>query len=118
MRHLQVARMSFVRILISCATNSEWSLCQLNIKNAFLHGDLHEKVYMEIPHRFDTAQTKGKVLRLKKFLYDLKQSPRAWFDRFRHATCKMGYKQCSGITLYFISTLGNTSLFLKCMWMA
>ena len=72
MRHLQVARMSFVRILISCAINSEWPLYQLNIKNAFLHGDLQEEVYMEIPPGFDTAQTKGKALRLKKSLYGLK----------------------------------------------
>jgi hypothetical protein len=91
------------------------ALYRLDIKNAFLHGDLHEEVYMKIPHRFDTAQTKGKVLRLKKILYGLKQSPRAWFDRFRRAMCNMRYKQCSWITLYFIGTLGNTSLFLKCM---
>jgi len=51
---------------------------------------------MEIPPGFDTAQTKGKALRLKKSLYGLKQSPRAWFDRFRRAMCNMGYNQCNG----------------------
>ena len=74
-----VAKMSTVRTLISCATNFDWPLYQLDVKNAFLHGDLHEEVYMEIPSGFTTTQTKGKVLRLKKSLYGLKQSPRAWF---------------------------------------
>src|SRR6266508_282176 len=87
--------MNTVRILISCAANFGWSLHQLNVKNAFLHGDLQEEVYMEIPPGFATSQTKGKVLRLKKSLYGLKQSPRAWFDRFRRAMCGLGYKQCN-----------------------
>ncbi|WVZ55593.1 hypothetical protein U9M48_006233 [Paspalum notatum var. saurae] len=88
-----VAKMSTVRTLISCVANFSWPLYQLDVKNAFLHGDLQEKVYMEIPPGFATAQTKGKVLRLKKSLYGLKQSPRAWFDRFRRAMYGMGYKQ-------------------------
>ena len=91
-----VAKMSTVRTLISCAANFDWPLHQLDVKNAFLHGDLQEEVYMEIPPGFATSQTEGKVLRLKKSLYGLKQSPRAWFDRFRRAMCGMGYKQCNG----------------------
>nr|CAE75905.1 OSJNBa0088I22.18 [Oryza sativa Japonica Group] len=91
-----VAKISTVRTLISCAANFDWPLHQLDVKNAFLHGDLQEEVYMEIPPGFATSQTEGKVLRLKKSLYGLKQSPRAWFDRFRRAMCGMGYKQCNG----------------------
>jgi hypothetical protein len=91
-----VAKMNTVRILISCATNFRWPLHQLDIKNAFLHGDLQEEVYMEIPPGLASAETEGKVCRLKKSLYGLKQSPRAWFDRFRKAVCEMGYGQCNG----------------------
>ena len=91
-----VAKMNTVRILISCATNFGWPLHQLDVKNAFLHGDLREDVYMEIPPGFSSPRTSGKVCRLRKSLYGLKQSPRAWFDRFRHAVCDMGYKQCNG----------------------
>jgi hypothetical protein len=47
-----VAKISSVRILISLATNLNWPLFQLNVKNAFLHGDLHEEVYMEQPPGF------------------------------------------------------------------
>uniref|UniRef100_A0ACD6APZ5 Uncharacterized protein n=2 Tax=Avena sativa TaxID=4498 RepID=A0ACD6APZ5_AVESA len=91
-----VAKMNTVRILISCATNFGWPLHQLDVKNAFLHGDLQEEVYMEIPPGFSTPRTSGKVCRLRKSLYGLKQSPRAWFDRFRRVVCGMGYKQCNG----------------------
>jgi hypothetical protein len=87
-----VTKMSTVRILISCAANFGRPLHQLDVKNAFLHGDLQEEVYMEIP----PDETTEKVCRLKKSLYGLKQSPRAWFNRFRRALCDMGYKQCNG----------------------
>jgi len=102
-----VAKMSTVRTLISCATNFDWPLYQLDVKNAFLHGDLHEEVYMEILPGFATAQTKGKVLRLKKSLYGLKQSPKAWFDRFKRAMCSMGYSQCNGDHTLFYRHSGN-----------
>src|SRR4051812_37569371 len=88
--------MNTVRVLISCVTNFGWPLHQLDVKNAFLHGDLQEEVYMEIPPGLASAETQGKVCRLKKALYGLKQSPRAWFDRFRRAVCEMGYGQCNG----------------------
>jgi Reverse transcriptase (RNA-dependent DNA polymerase) len=72
-----VAKMNTIRTLISCAVNSRWDLCQLDVKNVFLHRDLKEEVYMEIPPGFQNEQLKGKVCLLKRSLYGLKQSPRA-----------------------------------------
>ena len=74
-----MAKMSAVRTLVSCAANFNWPLHQLDVKNAFLHGDLHEEVYMEIPPDFGTPQMSGKVCKLKKSLYGLKQSPMQWY---------------------------------------
>ena len=88
--------MGTVRTLISCAVNFGWPLHQLDVKNAFLHGDLNEEIYMEVPPGFGNSQTARKVCKLKKSLYGLKQSPRAWFDRFRRVVCSMGYTQCNG----------------------
>ena len=87
-----VAKMSTVRTLISCAANFGWPLHQLDVKNAFLHGDLKEEVYMEIPPGYSNFEIAGKICKLKKSLYGLKQSPRAWFDRFRRSLCSMSYK--------------------------
>jgi Reverse transcriptase (RNA-dependent DNA polymerase) len=61
------------------------------VKNTFLHGDLLEEVYIEIPSGFGINQTIGKVCMLRKSLYGLKQSPRTWFDRFRKVMVGMGY---------------------------
>lgn len=52
------------------------------MKNAFLNGDLEEEVYMELPPGFNEDGKCEEVCGLKKSLYSLKQSPRAWFDRF------------------------------------
>ena len=59
-----VAKMNSVRILLSLAVNLDWSLHQFDVKNAFLHGDLAEEVYMDIPPWFADAKSKGKVCRL------------------------------------------------------
>ena len=97
-----VAKMNTIRILISLAVNLDWPLNQYDIKNAFLHGDLKEEVYMEFPPGYEGITTKGKVCKLRKALYGLKQSPRAWFGRFSQALKTLGYHQCNGEhTLFF-----------------
>lgn len=66
---------------------------QLDVKNVFLNGDLEEEVYMDLPSGSDKEMKDGKVWRLRKPLYVLKQSPRAWFDHFAKALHHQGYKQ-------------------------
>ena len=64
---------------------------------------------MELPPGFGMPQTNGKVCKLKKWLYELKQSPRAWFDRFRRAVCNQGYKQCNTDHIVFYKHVVNNS---------
>ena len=71
-----VAKMAFVCLLLSMAAMSSWPLYQLDIKNAFLHGDLAEEVYMEQPLGFVVQGESGLVCKLRRSLYGLKQSPR------------------------------------------
>ena len=59
-----VAKMNSIRTILSCAANLGWSLQQLDVKNAFLHGDLEEEVYMDVPPGFSSQSTVGKVCRL------------------------------------------------------
>ncbi|TYK01779.1 Cysteine-rich RLK (RECEPTOR-like protein kinase) 8 [Cucumis melo var. makuwa] len=69
-----------------------WSLYQLDVKNAFLNGDLAEEIYRSPPPGFE-AQFGQEVCKLQKSLYGLKQSPRAWFDRFTTFVKSQGYSQ-------------------------
>ncbi|XP_074336132.1 uncharacterized protein LOC141673295 [Apium graveolens] len=77
-----VAKMSSIRLLILLAASHNWKLHQLDVKNVFLHGDLHEIVYMEQPPGFVAQGEPGMVFKLKKTIYGLKQSPREWFGKF------------------------------------
>lgn len=88
-----VANMNSIKVLLSVATNKKWPLWQLDVKHAFLHDHLHEKVCMMLPPGFKLSRSEGKLCRLKKALYGLKQSPRAWFERFSSNLKKVGYKQ-------------------------
>ena len=97
-----VAKMNTVRVLISIAVNLDWELLQYDIKNAFLYGDLKEEIYMQMPPGYENEATQGKVCRLKRSIYGLKQSPRAWFGKFSQVLKSLGYRQCNGDhTLFF-----------------
>ncbi|RVX19078.1 Structural maintenance of chromosomes protein 1 [Vitis vinifera] len=85
-----VAKIASVRLLLSMAAMCSWPLYQLDVKNAFLHGDLAEEVYMEQPPGFVAQGESGLVCRLRRSLYGLKQSPRAWFSRFSSVVQEFG----------------------------
>ena len=76
-----MAKITFVCLVLSMVAMRSWPLFQLDIKNAFLHGDLAEEVYMEQPLGFVAQWKSGLVWKLRRSLYGLKQSPRAWFSR-------------------------------------
>ena len=70
-----VVKMTTVRSFLSIVSARNWEVHQMDVHNAFLHGDLEEEVYMKLPPGF-SKQTDGKVCRLRKSLYGLKQAPR------------------------------------------
>jgi len=88
-----VAKMTTVRLFFTMAIIRHWPLHQLDIKNAFLHGDLVEEVYMEQPHGFVGQGESGKVCKLRLSLYGFKQSPRAWFGKFSSVDQSFGLKR-------------------------
>jgi len=78
---------------VSLAFNLDWPLYQFDVKNAFLHVDLEEEIYMDVPPGYKSSSHPDVVCKLKRSLYGLKQSPRAWFGRFSVAMKKCGYRQ-------------------------
>eukprot|EP00253_Pinus_taeda_P020737 PITA_20737 len=68
--------MDSIHLTLAIAVAQQWEVHHMDVKNAFLHGDLPEEIYMEQPHGF--IQVSSLVCRQKKSLYDLKQAPKAW----------------------------------------
>lgn len=109
-----VAKLNSVRVLLSLAVNLDWPLHQLDIKNAFLNGELEEEVYMKIPPGLESPSNSNMVCRLRKSLYGLKQSPRAWFDRLTKVVKQDGFVQCQADHTMFVkhSVDGKIALFI------
>ena len=81
-----------MRTIIAIAASQNWPLHQMDVKNAFLHGDLKEDIYMKPPSGLFSSPTLD-VCKLKRSLYGLKQSPRAWFDKFRSTLLQFSFEQ-------------------------
>ena len=86
-----VVRMASVRTILHMATVLNWEIRQMDVKNAFLHGDLQEEVFMKQPAGFVDSEHPHYVWRLNKAIYGLKQAPRAWFDKFSSFLIAFGF---------------------------
>jgi len=87
-----VAKMITVRAIIAMVAAKGWSLHQMDVKNVFLHGDLHEEMYMEQPASYVDQTHLNLVCRLKKALYGLKQAPRTWLDKIGQYLVTSGFQ--------------------------
>ncbi|KAG8472490.1 hypothetical protein CXB51_034176 [Gossypium anomalum] len=81
-----VVKHSSIRALLGIVAMHDLELEQLDVKTAFLHGELEEDIYMQQPEGFTVLEKEDYVCLLKKSLYGLKQSPRQWYKRGRKAS--------------------------------
>ena len=90
----------------------------MDVKTAFLHGDLCEDIYMQQPKGFEEKSKEKMVCKLKKSLSGLKQAPREWYHKFHSFMLSQGYKRSVRITVYTQSKLQMVVCsFSSFMWM-
>lgn len=88
-----VVKHTSIRMLLSLVATEDLELEQLDVKTAFLHGDLEEDICMSQPRGFEVQGKEDHVCLLKKSLYGLKQSPRQWYKKFDEFVLKIGFKR-------------------------
>jgi hypothetical protein len=89
-----VARLETVRLLIALAAQEGWQVHHMDVKSAFLNGDLVEEVYVAQPPGFEKKGEEHKVLKLHKALYGLRQAPRAWNSKLDKSLVALGFEKC------------------------
>nr|GFB85572.1 ribonuclease H-like domain-containing protein [Tanacetum cinerariifolium] len=86
-----VVKPATIRTVLSLAVSRKWPIHQLDVKNAFLNGNLSETMYMHQPPGFTDPRHPNHVYLLQHCLYGLKQAPRAWFQRFAGYAIRDGF---------------------------
>ena len=105
-----VAKMDYVRLFLSVTVIRGWELHQMDVHNAFLHGDRHEEVYMRPPPGYSSPP--GLVCKLQKSLYGLRQAPPNWFAKLSSALLAFGFVQNKAEYSLFSYIRGSVSLFV------
>ncbi|CAM8893486.1 unnamed protein product [Rhodiola kirilowii] len=73
--------MSSIRVVLSLVASLDFEIDQMDVKTAFLHGDLDKETYMEQPEGFQVEGKEDYVCRRQKSLYGLKQAARQWYKK-------------------------------------
>jgi hypothetical protein len=107
-----VVKPSTICLLLSLAITCDWSIHQIDIQNAFLHGYLSEDVYMRHPPGFVDSKYPDYICQLDKALYGLKQAPRAWFSRLSNKLLDLGFYPSKADVSLFIYNKNGTQLYM------
>jgi hypothetical protein len=98
--------------VLATAVSRTWSIQQLDVKNAFLHGTLSETVFCCQPMGFADSAHRELVYRLHKSLYGLKQAPRAWYSQFATYLTTLGFIEAKSDTSLVIFCRGSDTVYL------
>ncbi|GJU10596.1 ribonuclease H-like domain-containing protein [Tanacetum coccineum] len=107
-----VVKPATIRTVLSLAVSRQWPIHQLDVKNAFLSGDLSETVYMHQPPGFVDNRYPHHVCLLQSSLYGLKQAPRAWFQGFGGYATRAGFYHSGCDSSLFIYRQGSQVAYL------
>jgi hypothetical protein len=107
-----MARYTSIRAIISLASSMGWKLHQMDVKTTFLNGAIEEEVYIEQPQGFEVHSRDTHVCRLKKALYGLKKSPRAWYARMDNYLTRLGFSKTHANPNLYYKVVDNAPVIL------
>ncbi|KAG7599586.1 Reverse transcriptase RNA-dependent DNA polymerase [Arabidopsis suecica] len=90
-----VACIETIRFIVALAASNGWEVHHLDVKTAFLHGELKEVVFVTQPEGFVVSGSENKVYKLNKALYGLRQAPRAWNIKLNKILRDLNFAKCS-----------------------
>ncbi|GKB51417.1 putative ribonuclease H-like domain-containing protein [Tanacetum coccineum] len=108
-----VARLEAIRIFLAFAAHMNMVVYQMDVKTAFLNGNLREEVYVSQPDGFVDPDNPNHVYKLKKALYGLKQAPHAWYDMFSSFLISQDFSKGSVDPTLFIHKVGKELLLVQ-----
>lgn len=111
-----VARLDTIRLILALAAQHSWDVFQLDVKSAFLHGELNEEVFVKQPLGYEKKGEEDKVYKLKKALYGLKQAPRAWYSKIEAYFVREGFEKCFCEHTLFTKTKEGSKLLIVSLY--
>ena len=89
--------MESIRLLLALATAKDWRVHHLDVKSAFLNGEMAKTIFVRQPSGFAVKGAEHRVLRLRKALYGLRQAPRAWNAKLDATLGELGFTRCATV---------------------
>lgn len=111
-----VVRLTTVRVVLAICAIFDLHLDQLDVKTAFLHGEIDEEIYMLQPEGFEEKDKKNLVCRLTKSLYGLKQAPRCWYKRFDSFIISLGYNRLNSDHCAYFKRVGDNDFIILLLY--
>ena len=102
-----MANIITIRVLLALVASKSWIIWQMDMKNAFLHGELDRDIYIDQPQGFINQEKPNYVCKLKKALYGLKQAPRAWYGKIAEFLVQSGYHVAPADSSLFVKVQGG-----------
>jgi hypothetical protein len=107
-----VARLDTIRLILALAANRGWQVHHLDVKTAFLNGELEEEVYVAQPEGYVEKGKEKMVLKLSKALYGLRQAPRAWNIKLDKSLRLLGFSKCASEPAVYKRGIGKNAVIL------
>ena len=108
-----VAKFTSIRIISSLTAYYDLELHQMDVKTAFLNGTLDEEIYMNQPDGFVEKGNEGKVCKLNRSIYGLKQASRQWYILFDNAITSYGFSMMEGDHCIYFKMVGDKFILLS-----